>query len=291
MKKFLKIALFLGLSYVLYVIGTLTYTYYNEMNGIENKLDGTTWVRASDSVSFYFKDSDLIVKREDEKMTGDVYFGDSYSDIEDDEPMSIGKIISDFKSTFPELKSTKIQGEDLKYINYINYFPDGEGMQNWAVYEGGNDTLFVLNNYTQEDQGGMIWLKSANSGIKGSYKASDIYNSESTDEEDEIENLGVFDVVNDKITFHNESLFLVNFDEWIKYQDDANKFKNRKQISQLLRNRGYGIENSDSIYILNQGLFIVPVENGKKLFLGFMKNNDSSESDVLVLLEQIELKD
>ena len=62
-------------------------------------------------------------------------------------------------------------------------------------------------------------------------------------------------------------------------------------IKQLLRNQGYQLDENDPIYVLNNNLFFIPVENGKKMFVGSIKNDPNGKyNNLLLLFEKLKLK-
>ena len=69
--------------------------------------------------------------------------------------------------------------------------------------------------------------------------------------------------------------------------------KTEEQIIEIMESRGYKIKDTEKIYVnLDREQFFIPVEHGKKVFMGFLKNDTSNEENNAVMeLEKVELKE
>lgn len=302
MKKLWKFILGVVLLFLIFLLGVWSYDYYTYINSFEQKIKGTTWTRPmslddvdNNGLNYKFGDGNLQITTPDGryKENGDYFISDpSYIGEKPSDSIPLNDIISEFRENFSSLKSKDITEEDLVYIDILPESLESGETNHIVGYKGVSGKIYALSDYTKKNSSPLIFYRSVDSKIVDSYKLVDAYNTESTEEEDRetIKNFEVLDVNKDSVTIGNFKSYIGNYDDYLK-DFNSDNIKSRKMIKQLLRNQGYQLDENDPIYVLNNNLFFIPVENGKKMFVGSIKNDPNGKyNNLLLLFEKLKLK-
>ncbi|RSK22650.1 hypothetical protein D8834_05905 [Streptococcus oralis] len=131
-----------------------------------------------------------------------------------------------------------------------------------------------------------------NTKISGTYRVTKVYGTKGSVEEDQknIDRLPNIKFSSDRIIVGDKVIYLTSYES---FTNTVKNLKTKEQIIAIMESRGYKIKDTEKIYVdLDRVQFYIPVENGKKVFIGFLKNDTSNEENNAVMeLEKVELKE
>ena len=175
--------------------------------------------------------------------------------------------------------------------------------RNYAVYRPSKYKAFLLSmdedSIVPED---MIPL--ADTKLNGTYRTKNVYGIKDSEEIEKaqrmLDSLPSFDISNDAIKVEGKYVYLASYNSiysMLKDRGLSERFKTKDKISELLKSRGYELKDKEKIYVNlafseSKSNFWVPVENGKKIFMGSLIDNiDSKDNNTIMEIEKVELKE
>lgn len=306
-KKFslVKVILIAIAIVMLYLIGAFGFSMYVDSYIKDEYSDNKFWMQvAGDQSIWSFSGTNKLNIEFPEdalKNNHEVKYFDSFTDFKNSTKISISEneVIERLKSEadFYNLKDTDIREEKLAFAtitkNRDNY--------NIIAYRFGKQDMFSL---VVNDSGyisATYLIPLVNTKLNGTYRAKNIYGIKDSEEIEKarrmLDNLPNFDISNEVIKGGGKYSYFASYSSVIKIAVNSKFYKTKDRISELLKSRGYELKDKEKIYVnLTKSesdlKFWVPVENGKKIFSGVLRDDrDRDYNDVVMELEKIELKE
>ena len=234
---------------------------------------------------------DYMLKN-NEVFNYDVTIHDSYSDFKNITKTKLSEedIVKSFKENFEILKNSDIKKEDLKFISLL----DNKDQERYGriLYKIDQHKMVYLDIIGENTSVPYELVPLVNTKISGTYRVTKVYGTKGSVEEDQknIDRLPNIKFSSDRIIVGDKVIYLTSYESFTNTVKDL---KTKEQIITIMESRGYKIKDTEKIYVdLDRVQFYIPVENGKKVFIGFLKNDTSNkENNAVMELEKVELKE
>ena len=305
-KKFslVKVILIAIAIVMLYLIGAFGFSMYVDSYIKDEYSDNKFWMQVlgDQSIWSFSETSKLNIEFPEDglKNNHEVKYFDSFTDFKNSTKISLSEneVIERLKSEadYKNLKDIDIREEKLAFATITK----NRDNDNIIVYRFGKQDLFylIVNERGISSTGYLIPL--ANTKLYGTYRAKNIYGFKDSEELEkarrELDNLPSFDISNDTIKAEGKYSYFASYSSVIKI-GNSESYKTKDRISELLKSRGYELKDKEKIYVTinfseSKLKFWVPVENGKKIFSGVLRDDRERDyNDMVMELEKIELKE
>lgn len=318
-KKFslVKVILLTIAIVMLSIIGffgiSMYYDHYTEGNLFGIDSDNKYWVpvRGEQSIWSFSGQNKLNIEFPDDsiKSNHEVKYFDSFTDFKNSTKITLSKIkiIDELKESNNELKDEDIREEKIEFVS-ITYNRDEKKTNNsyekinYAVYRPSKHNAFLLRMdedlIVPEDMIPLVDTK-----LNGTYRTKNVYGIKDSEEIEKaqrtLDSLPSFDISNDAIKVEGKYVYFASYNSmYSTLQGDlSERFKTKDKISELLKSRGYELKDKEKIYVNltfreSKINFWVPVENGKKIFVGsLIDNRDSKNNNTIMEMEKVVLKE
>ncbi|WP_261058857.1 hypothetical protein [Streptococcus mitis] len=302
---------------MLYVIGSfgisMYYYHYTEGNLFGIDSDNKYWfpVMGEQSIWSFSGPNKLNIEFPDDSIKSDheVKYFDSFTAFKDSTKITLSerKIIDKLKESNNELKDEDISEEKMKFVSITNNRDEKKTNNsykkiNYAVYRPSKHNAFLLRMDEDEDLILSDMIPLVNTRLNGTYRAKKVYGIKDSEDIEKsqriIDNFPSFDISNDTIKAEGKYVYLASYNSMIEYEGQSSDFfKTKDKISELLKSRGYELKDKEKIYVNihtsdSRLKFWVPVENGKKIFMGSLRDaRDREDNNIVMELEKVELKE
>ncbi len=301
---------------MLYIIGTFGLSMYLDHYTEDIYSDNKYWfpVMGEQSIWSFSGPTKLNIEFPDDSIKSDheVKYFDSFTDFKDSTKITLSerKIIDKLKEFNNELKDEDIREEKMKFVSITNNRDKkktdfSHKMRNYAVYRPSKYKAFLLR--MDEDEDSIVpedMIPLVDTKLNGTYRAKKVYGIKDSEEIEKsqriIDNFPSFDILNDAIKVEGKYVYLASYNsisEYLKYNGFSEFYKTKDKISELLKSRGYELKDKEKIYVNihtsdSKLKFWVPVENGKKIFMGSLRDDrDREDNNIVMELEKVELKE
>jgi len=282
------------------VAGISISNYFSENSSSDNLFD-KKWGSVGLKTSVWeFSGSEKLkidyMLKNNEVFNYDVTIHDSYSDFKNITKTKLSEedIIKSFKENFEILKNSGIKKENLKFISLL----DNKDQERYGriLYKIDQHKVVYLdiigeNTSVPYELVPFVGLL-VNTKINGTYRVTKVYGNKSSVEENQknIDRLPNIKFSSDRIIVGDKVIYLTSYES---FTNTVQELKTKEQIIEIMESRGYKIKDTEKIYVnLDREQFFIPVEHGKKVFMGFLKNDTSNEENNAVMeLEKVELKE
>lgn len=321
-KKFslVKVILLTIAIVMLSVIGffgiSMYYDHYTEGNLFGIDSDNKYWapVMNEQSIWSFSGPNKLNIEFPDDSIKSDheVKYFDSFTAFKDSTKITLSerKIIDKLKEFNNELKDENIREEKMAFVSITDNrdkkktdFSHKKG--NYAVYRSSKHNAFLLR--MDEDGDSIVpddMIPLVDTKLNGTYRTKNVYGIKDSEEIEKaqrtLDSLPSFDIANDAIKVEGKYVYLASYNLYysmLKNRGLSERFKTKDKISELLKSRGYELKDKEKIYVNltfreSKINFWVPVENGKKIFVGsLIDNRDSKNNNIIMEMEKVELKE
>lgn len=318
-KKFslVKVILLTIAIVMLCVIGafgiSMYYDHYTEGNLFGIDSDNKYWapVMNEQSIWSFSGPNKLNIEFPDDSIKSDheVKYFDSFTDFKDSTKITLSerKIIDKLKEYNNELKDEDIREEKMAFVSITDNRDKkktnfSHEKRNYVVYRPSKHNAFLLR--MDEDlivPNDMIPL--VDTKLNGTYRTKNVYGIKDSEEIEKaqrtLDSLPSFDISNDAIKVEGKYVYLASYNSMYSMLKGglSERFKTKDKISELLKSRGYELKDKEKIYVNltfseSKTNFWVPVENGKKIFVGsLIDNRDSKDNNTIMEIEKVELKE
>ena len=230
--------------------------------------------------------------KNNEVFNYDVTIHDSYSDFKNITKTKLSEedIVKSFKENFEILKNSDIKKEDLKFISLL----DNKDQERYGriLYKIDQHKMVYLDIFGENTAVPYELVPLVNTKISGTYRVTKVYGNKGSVEENQknIDRLPNIKFSSDRIIVGDKVIYLTSYES---FTNTVQNLKTKEQIIEIMESRGYKIKDTEKIYVnLDREQFFIPVEHGKKVFMGFLKNDTSNEENNAVMeLEKVELKE
>lgn len=296
-----KVIILVAILLSIAAIGIFIYS----QNSFEHNFFSRKWLSYSSSDTatsiWSFTGSDKLsvdyVDFTDKKTDYDITFYKSYSDFKDnaDIKVSYKDIVKSIKENFSEIEDTDIDEQDFKYMSMSN--AEEEDSRDVVFYKLDEQRIIYLEIYNERFSYPKVLSTLADTKLSGNYQVKKSYGLKSSDEENQrrIDNIPVIEFSNDRFITSKITRYLIPYNSIL--ESSHQNLKMKEDIVELLKMRGYNLKDEEKIYIgmykdLSHSFFFVPVENGKKIFMGYLNDDtDNEENNAMFELEKVQLEE
>ena len=316
-KKFslVKVVLLTIAIVMLCVIGSfgisMYYDHYTEGNLFGIDSDNKYWVPVMNEQSIwsFSGQNKLNIEFPDDsiKSNHEVKYFDSFTAFKDSTKITLSerKIIDKLKEFNNELKDEDIREEKMAFVSITNNRDEKKTNNNYnkinyAVYRPSKHNAFLL--WMDEDSiGPEHVIPLVNTKLNGTYRAKKVYGIKDSEDIEKsqrmIDNFPSFDISNDTLKVESTYFYFASYNSMLEDIGSSEYYKTKDKISEFLKSRGYELKDKEKIYVNitfrdSKLHFWVPVENGKKIFTGSLRDDrDREDNNIVMELEKVELKE
>lgn len=319
-KKFslVKVILLTFAIVMLYIIGTFGLSMYLDHYTEDIYSDNKYWAPVMDEqcIWSFSGPNKLNIEFPDDSIKSDheVKYFDSFTDFKDSTKITLSerKIIDKLKESNNELKDEDVREEKMAFVSITDNRDKkktdfSHEKRNFAVYRSSKHNAFLLR--MDEDGDSIVpddMIPLVDTKLNGTYRTKNVYGIKDSEEIEKaqrtLDSLPSFDISNDAIKVEGKYVYLASYNLYYSMLKNRNsglseRFKTKDKISELLKSRGYELKDKEKIYVNltfreSKINFWVPVENGKKIFVGsLIDNRDSKYNNTIMEMEKVELKE
>ena len=275
--------------------------YYAEGNLFGMDSDNKYWALIADEQSIwsFSGTNNLNIEFPDDSIKSDneVKYFDSFTDFKNSTKITLSesKIVDKLKEFYNELKDEDIREENMEFVSITK---NRDKMKNYVVYRSSKHNVFLL--WMSEDSigpDGLIPL--VNTKLNGTYRTKKVYGIKDSEENEKaqrmLDSLPSVDISNDTLKVEDTYFYFASYNSMSNRGNS--EYKSKDKISELLKSRGYELKDKEKIYVNityndSKLYFWVPVENGKKIFMGSLRDDrDREDNNAVMELEKVELKE